>query len=79
MASYDRPDTDRRGWTPWIKPRMAGYRLACCDCGLVHLIRFRVVPSKGGKAVQFKAARHVRATAAMRREKAKKLGKRGVN
>jgi hypothetical protein len=51
---------------------MRGYRLACCDCGLVHAIRFRVVDSKGGKAVQFKAARHVRATAAKRRENAKK-------
>lgn len=26
-----------------IEPRHSGYRMACCDCGLVHLLTFRVV------------------------------------
>lgn len=23
-------------WSGWIEPRRKNYRLACCDCGLVH-------------------------------------------
>ncbi len=29
-------------WTNWINPKMTGYHMACCDCGLVHTINFRV-------------------------------------
>jgi hypothetical protein len=29
------------GWTDWIHP-MNDYRMACCDCGLVHNIEFRL-------------------------------------
>jgi len=28
-------------WTDWINPRMNGYHMECCDCGLVHTINFR--------------------------------------
>ena len=31
------------GWTEWVSPIMNGYRLECCDCGLVHEFQFRVV------------------------------------
>jgi hypothetical protein len=55
------------GWTVWIQPLMKGYRMACCDCGLVHELVFRVVKGK----VQFAARRHIRATAAKRRGKAR--------
>ncbi len=27
----------------WIMPIMSGYKMACCDCGLVHQIDFAVV------------------------------------
>lgn len=27
----------------WIKPKMNGYKMECCDCGLIHEIDFRVV------------------------------------
>lgn len=30
-------------WTDWERPVMNGYHMACCDCGLVHTINFRVV------------------------------------
>lgn len=50
------------GWTDWIQPLMSGYRMACCDCGLVHTLDFRVE----GDRVQFRASRHARATAARR-------------
>jgi hypothetical protein len=27
----------------WENPRADGYKMACCDCGLVHKVDFRVV------------------------------------
>lgn len=41
----------KTGWTEWIKPKMKGYLLKCCDCGLTHEFQFRtIVESKhGGK------------------------------
>ncbi len=30
------------GWTDDIFPIMRGYKMACCDCGLVHDIEFDV-------------------------------------
>lgn len=38
----------------WIQPRRRGYRLKCCDCGLVHRINFRLT-SRG--SIQFQAFR----------------------
>jgi hypothetical protein len=26
----------------WIQPITEGYRMSCCDCGLVHLVDFRI-------------------------------------
>jgi len=53
----------------WIQPIRRGYRMACCDCGLVHGINFRIVKYAAGKRakVQFQAWRDERATAAKRR------------
>lgn len=47
----------------WIQPRRRAYKMACCDCSLVHVLNFRIV--KG--AVQLQAFRDKRATATMRR------------
>lgn len=33
----------RTGWSEWEFPVMEGYRMGCCDCGLVHDMEFRVV------------------------------------
>ena len=49
----------------WVQPVMQGYRMACCDCGLVHEMDFIIVKNK----VRFRATRHTRATAAKRRNK----------
>lgn len=57
------------GWTNWIKPVMAGYRLGCCDCGLVHDVTFRVIRWGRGHKVVFKARRNNRSTAAVRRKR----------
>lgn len=67
-----------------VHPRMKGYRMACCDCGLVHVIDFEVVkagredaqgyftttrPKERGLRVQMIARRDNRATAQIRRRK----------
>jgi hypothetical protein len=39
------------------------HKIACCDCGLVHLLEFRVE----GSVITFKATRDNRATAQRRR------------
>lgn len=49
----------------WIQPVRKGYRMACCDCGLVHVVDFRIHKGR----VQMRFFRHNRATAAMRRGK----------
>lgn len=57
----------------WVQPIKRGYKMRCCDCGLVHTMNFRVVVQvvlKSGQIrhkVQFQAARNNRATAAVRR------------
>jgi hypothetical protein len=53
----------------WVMPRRKGYRLMCCDCGLVHVLDFALTKHGAGKAIQFKASRDNRATAAARRKK----------
>lgn len=79
MAAYDRPKMGNDGWTDWIQPAATGYRLACCDCGLVHVLDFRVLKNTARRGrrlvVQFRASRHERATAASRREAAKRKAK----
>lgn len=51
----------------WIQPVKRGYKMRCCDCGLVHVLNFRLV----GWRIQFQAFRDDRKTAASRRERAK--------
>jgi hypothetical protein len=37
----------------WVRPILKGYRIRCCDCGLVHHIDFRL----RGRHVEFRATR----------------------
>jgi hypothetical protein len=53
----------------WVQPVRRGYRMACCDCGLVHVVNFRLVKRGRGNVIQLQAFRHNRATAAARRKK----------
>lgn len=73
------------GWCRWVPPIMTGYRMACCDCGLVHDMEFKAVrvtrqrrdgsweyrdlPVKSFR-VMMRAKRNNRSTAALRRGKA---------
>lgn len=53
----------------WIQPIRRGYKLGCCDCGLVHDIDFRIKNNR----VQFKVFRNNRSTAMARRHKKVKI------
>lgn len=59
----------------WIFPVRRGYRMACCDCGLVHILDFKHVPNPRGRGrkIMFRARRDNIATAALRREDRKRL------
>lgn len=66
MSSHKRHVVDEiDGWSDWVQPIESGYRMACCDCGLVHEMEFRVDEEN---RAQFRARRHIRSTAAVRRE-----------
>ena len=43
----------------WVQPIRRGYLLACCDCGLVHRLNFKLVKYAGGRRrkVRFQAFR----------------------
>lgn len=58
MTTYDQPEAGE-----WVQPITEGYKLACCDCGLVHKLDFRVHKRR----IQFRAYRDNRATAMIRR------------
>jgi hypothetical protein len=48
----------------WTAVKRRGHKDACCDCGLVHRIEYRVAPD--GR-IELRAFRDDRATAAVRR------------
>lgn len=65
-------------WSDWEAPRLKGYRMACCSCGLVHEMDFRIsskpIHGKNGRPLQrskgsvlYRVARDNRATGNMRR------------
>lgn len=41
MAKYYAPEPDE-----WVSPIRNGYKMVCCDCGLVHDMDFRAVNLK---------------------------------
>lgn len=54
----------------WFAPKMRGFRLKCCDCGLIHDIDWRHAE---GNELQMRIIRNERATAAARRNRKKKV------
>lgn len=58
----------------WIQPIPRGYKMCCCDCGLVHKMDFRIVRSRKTSRktiVQFRAYIDSRATGQARRHRKK--------
>jgi hypothetical protein len=64
MPKYSEPKSGQ-----WVEPIRRKYKLACCDCGLVHALNFRLIKNDHGrgKRIQFKAYRDYRATGQVRR------------
>jgi len=82
MSKYEHYKLDPKdGKTQWIYPKMTGYKLACCDCALVHEYDFEVVKvlendgegiyfekiPQGEYAIRFKIVRNQRSTGQLRR------------
>jgi hypothetical protein len=57
----------KNGYTEWVRPIRKGYKFACCDCGLVHDMDFRVTDEWRGRVVEFRARRNDLSTSAMRK------------
>jgi hypothetical protein len=61
----------------WQMPILKGYKMACCDCGLVHTINFKIIQEADqdkevkGVRILMQASRNKRATGQMRRHKNK--------
>jgi hypothetical protein len=51
------PAVDKDGWCEWQMPVMQGYKLKCCDCGLVHEVEFNVAEWRGRQRVEFRMRR----------------------
>ena len=47
----------------WQKVKLKGYRMQCCDCGLVHVLEFQVVDGQ----VEMRGWRDNRATEGVRK------------
>jgi hypothetical protein len=43
MARFKKIKAQDDGWSDWELPVMKGYRIGCCDCGLVHDMDFKIV------------------------------------
>src|SRR4051812_14131995 len=82
MAKFDKVKENETGWSDDIFPKMKGYQMACCDCGLVHGLEFVAVKvtkelpdgsfeykklDTAKFRVIFKASRRNRSTGQMRR------------
>ena len=59
MTKYE----DVKGGKWYTAPKRMGYLFACCDCGLVHQVDFRIK----GKDIQFRLWRDNKATRNRRR------------
>lgn len=44
----------------WVTPNMRGWKLQCCDCGIIHTLQFRIVRRGKRSHVEFRAWRHPR-------------------
>jgi hypothetical protein len=59
----------------WEWPVRKGFKIGCCDCGLVHRFDFKFKKAPNGKSIMMKCVRDDRATAAVRRKLNKKVEK----
>ena len=68
MSRFKQHEVKNAGdFTEWIRPIRKGYKLACCDCGLVHDLDFRIRKEWRGLVIEFRARRNNPSTGQMRR------------
>lgn len=68
IVRYKQVYTNEDGFSDWIYPKHKGYKLGCCDCGLVHLVDFHVKSEDDGEImIGFRVKRGLKETAAKRR------------
>lgn len=48
----------------WFAIKKRGFYDMCCDCGLVHIVDYRIIEGR----LEIRSTRHKRATAAARRK-----------
>ena len=53
----------------WIYPKRKGYKLMCCDCGLVHRLDFRIIKEHEKNYIEYRVFRDNKATSSARRKK----------
>ena len=58
----------------WQMPILKGYKMACCDCCLVHNMTFKIIDPDTNKVIKnarviMKATRHETLTKQMRKER----------
>lgn len=63
MTRYEKHTHEPGDWTDWFQPVPTGYKMSCCDCGLVHGVDFRILNGR----VQLRVQRLNRSTAMKRR------------
>lgn len=51
----------------WEYVRHSGMDIQCCDCGLVHRLKFKIEKKGKQNWIRVQVSRHERATAAVRR------------
>jgi hypothetical protein len=44
IVEFEIMEADEEGWSEWIHP-LPGYKMQCCDCGLVHEMETAIVKS----------------------------------
>lgn len=57
----------------WVQPVRRGYKMACCDCGLVHALNFRLAKRGERNWIQFQAFRDEEETKKLRKRDFSKL------
>jgi len=63
MAGYEKLRDGK-----WIDTPAQGYRIGCCDCGLVHDVEFRLVVTDGQFQLQRRLRRNERQSKIARRQ-----------
>ncbi len=51
----------------WERAKMRGERQQCCDCGLIHIIDYRIVRNGKRAEVEVRSRRDDKATARLRK------------